>query len=446
VADRPNHSLAIGVDFGANSKVYTTPEIHALLSSLKKEARKAFPNPQLLWAMEPWESGRKWPVEEGILFVEGQSQGSDLQGAKMIRYYVENKVRTYRTRALSKARDEQVHRASLSVALEWLHSESITLSSGRWEIISLSPPDEEPEIFPHFWTPLDWETALDLAPSRTRSKKLRILGPENEQLGGVPHRTMVATVQGFSELLDHGTYYHFMNGRWISWFQQQNRTPLSGPVRSWIAYGKKTINFKTLSSFSLEGQGTSGVRESLICEHPLWSSPARLVIDWYFHDKAPGINVSFTLRMPKNLGPEKPLLLAPIELPLIKKKTGKKMLLHSYDKNEKTGTSEVSSKPASGLGTGFLMDNGQSQVYLTFPQEIMGGHYPLECRLGQAKHGRCLILFPGGLQIPSASKKWEGKEMHLRFGLHLVDIDAGPSPKELGEKPESCSLPYLLPW
>jgi hypothetical protein len=434
--DRPNHHLVITLDLGANSEVYTTQEIRTLLESLKAQAKSAIPQPQVLWALDYQESGRHWPVEEGIFFIQDSK----------IAFQWEDRWEFFHTPDLSKPKQEKTHQEDFLKALGWLREESLILSSSRWNIISLPPPEQSPRRRRRFWTRQDWETALNLASDRSGSKKLRVHGPQEQQLGGVPQRTMVATVQGFAELLDHGTFYHFVDGRWITWLQQQNSTPLSGPVQSWIAYGQKTLGFKTVSSFSLEGDGISGVRESLVCQHPSWSSPARLVIDWYFHEKTPGINVAFSLRLPKSLGPEKTLLLSPLEIPLLKKRTGKKMMLHSYTGSERQRSLEVTRDLDQGLGTGFLLENGQRQIFLTYPQEVLMGHYPLECRLGKSRHGRCAMIYPGGFLTPSSSKFWEGKELHFRLGLHMVDVDAGPEPKALGEKVEHCSLPYLMPW
>lgn len=119
-----------------------------------------------------------------------------------------------------------------------------------------------------------------------------------ETIGGIRKRHLIANMQGLTRVTEGALEVQFKGGRLAGIFDRPTGRRLTGPGYSHCITRKDKLNFKTISAFSLEGDFSWGLRETLELNGRGVSQPGRLVLDYYFVEESLELFVSVSVRHP----------------------------------------------------------------------------------------------------------------------------------------------------
>ncbi|OHD13054.1 MAG: hypothetical protein A2Z96_01375 [Spirochaetes bacterium GWB1_48_6] len=240
-------------------------------------------------------------------------------------------------------------------------------------------------------------------------------------LGGVKDRVLVANMQGITDFREAGQVAHFVGGRFTGISDQSAPKKKSGPARTFYSFEDKTYQFTTVSAFSMEGDQSWGLRETLLLEGEPFVTPGRLTLDHFFLNDSPDFCVSATLRHPRfrreglcrGWGSFEWMVFtwAPWE------KITVQILDHQPDKQPIPLSRDKKSRILQGAG--FVFRKKDIQISLIFPQNQGPGPHVLPYRFGKIGGRSGLIINPEGAYGSLSSQELDNWEEHFNFQIRL---------------------------
>lgn len=251
-----------------------------------------------------------------------------------------------------------------------------------------------------------------------------------ETLGGIRKRALVASTQGTSDMREAGLAVRFQGGH-LQRILGAKEEVLCTSAASYLEWKGKRRTFRTNSAFTLAGDFSFGLRESLVLEDPDLAEPARMIIDYYFVEDSPEFFASVTVRWPRWKVPGPVSAWAPLELGLFPLKDRKALTCRTLWPDGKSDDVLLDTKKGQGLlsGTNFLFSCGETALVLGFPQNQTPRPHRLSWRLGKEGSQKVLFVNPEGGTGPRPCEEWEGIEEHFSFYLAL---------------PQESRLPFLV--
>lgn len=243
-----------------------------------------------------------------------------------------------------------------------------------------------------------------------------------EALGGIRKRSLVANMQGQTDLSEAGLKVRFQGGRLVRIDDALSGTVLCTGTESSLDWGGSRHLFQVNSAFSFEGDYSWGLRQSLVLEHDDLAEPGRAIFDFYFVEESREFFIAATVRWPKWKSPVtvtrwSPLELSLFDLSLLEPLTSRVVWPDGrrsdhIHRGESTGVLE---------GTDFVFAAGKRALALGFPQNQTPRPHALPWRLVRGWGKARLVLNPEGGQHPTPSTEFEGIEEHFSLYLTLAD-------------------------
>ncbi|NNM68216.1 MAG: hypothetical protein HKM06_09420 [Spirochaetales bacterium] len=242
-----------------------------------------------------------------------------------------------------------------------------------------------------------------------------------QTLGGVRKRSLVANMQGVSDLREDPLRVVFQGGRLRRLVQAGNADSLIVGADSYVTWGRQKHSFRTINAFSFEGDFSWGLRENLILEHPDLATPGRLILDYFFVQESPEFFVSATVRWPRWRRPTSVEARAVLELEAFAWKRSQALTARSIwnDGSVEDYLAGRKAESRSSWGVEFQFSAGESALVLGFPQNQNSRPYNLEWKTRSARAHRRLVLNPEGSWQPIDSDTLGGWEEHFSFFLSL---------------------------
>ncbi len=303
---------------------------------------------------------------------------------------------------------------------------SLILSKSRIKnLISQSPP----------LSPMQKEGMVSLGRSRVDQNLSQGQGVLHSQtLVGVAERTLTSSMQGHSRISGAGMHVEFLRGRFHNLTWGSNPLESAGPAESFLVFKGKKIPYVSISSFSLEGEGIWGIRETLLCESPFFRSPGRMVVDYFFADGIEDLTVSLSVRWPVFFEQGTVSSWATWLLPVGKFGMWHKPTVEHWMEGKWTSLPAV--KSALIRTQAVRVSNQGKGLTLRFYQGL--GQRPHNLPL-LYKDGT-LFLNPEGGFTEQPVSEFDGREEHMHWGLTLSDQGFAHWPKE----PLSELLPPMI--
>jgi hypothetical protein len=242
-----------------------------------------------------------------------------------------------------------------------------------------------------------------------------------QTLGGVRKRSLVANMQGVSDLREDPLRVVFQGGRLRRLVLADNSNSLIVGTDSYITWGRQKHSFRTINAFSFEGDFSWGLRENLILEHPDLEKPGRLILDYFFVQESPEFFVSATVRWPRWRRPTSVEARAVLELEAFVWKRSQALTARSIwnDGSVEDYLAGRKAEFCTSWGVEFQFSAGSSALVLGFPQNQNPRPYALEWKTRSARTKRRLVLNPEGSWQAIDSDTLGGWEEHFSFFLAL---------------------------
>ena len=237
----------------------------------------------------------------------------------------------------------------------------------------------------------------------------------DEALGGIRKRSLVANMQGQTDLEEDGLQVRFRGGRLESISDAKSGSPFCSGAESYLEWNGKRHSYQVNSAFSFEGDFSWGLRQSLVLEHEDLVESSRAILDFFFVEESPEFFISATIRWPRWRVPvmidrwailEMTVMDLPRSTPWTTRSVWPDGRSHNkIHRGDKFGVLS---------GTDFLFA-GPSAMVLGFPQnQTARPHvlpWTLERRLATAR----LLVNPEGGFGPKPSQEFDGMEEHFSF-------------------------------
>jgi hypothetical protein len=107
-----------------------------------------------------------------------------------------------------------------------------------------------------------------------------------EALGGIRKRSLVANMQGLTDLSEAGLRARFQGGRLTGIEDAGTGAVLCSGTDTFLEWGGKKHRFVVNSAFSFEGDYSWGLRQSLLLNHEDLAAPGRAILDYYFVEES----------------------------------------------------------------------------------------------------------------------------------------------------------------
>jgi hypothetical protein len=243
-----------------------------------------------------------------------------------------------------------------------------------------------------------------------------------EALGGIRKRSLVANMQGQTDLAEAGLKARFLGGRLVRIEDAKSGTVLCTGSESSLDWGGARHKFVVNSAFSFEGDYSWGLRQSLILAHDDLAEPGRAILDFYFVEESREFFVAATVRWPRWRVPTTVTRWAPLELHLFDLPWVDPLSTRTVWPDGRS-QDRIHRGEASGVlaGTDFVFAAGRKALVLGFPQNQAPRPHFLPWRLNRGWGRSRLVVAPeGGTgMVPSAD--FEGIEEHFSFHLTLAE-------------------------
>lgn len=239
-----------------------------------------------------------------------------------------------------------------------------------------------------------------------------------ESLGGVRKRALVANMQGQTTLGDAEFQVRFVGGRLTSIGRRGEPKLWCRGASTWLDWGRGRRAFSVNSAFSLEGDFSWGLRQSLVLDDPDLKEPARALIDYYFVEESRDFFVAVTVRWPRWHRPATVRAWAPLDLRLFAWPWTQSLTTREqWPQGERRDT--LRRRVGAGVleGTDFVLSAGRTGLVLGFPQNQTPRPHRLPWGVRTGWGGRWLSVWPEGGRGPLPSGELEGREEHFSFYL-----------------------------
>lgn len=264
-----------------------------------------------------------------------------------------------------------------------------------------------------------------------------------ETLGGIRKRTLVANMQGQTRLHNGPLEVLFRGGRLhgLRVADQMGDRPrtLALGGRTWLRWEGRDRDFSTISAFSLEGDFSWGLRETLALDGPGIAKAGRLVADYFFVEESSAFFVSVSVRHPVWTKPQTIESWGLMEIPILEMASGQSLTVRSVwaDGTVRERLLPLRKGDHTLRGCDFVVSaGGGPAVIVGFPQNQTPRPQALPLRIRKTRGRWRLFLNPEGGYEPRPSRDFEGWEEHFTFYIALWNGQKLPwslSRKEAGE-------------
>lgn len=244
----------------------------------------------------------------------------------------------------------------------------------------------------------------------------------DEALGGIRKRSLVANMQGQTDLAEGGLRVRFQGGLLSRIEEVGTGAVLCSGAATSLDWGGHRHPFTVNSAFSFEGDYSWGLRQSLVLEHEDLLEPGRAIFDFYFVEESREFFVATTVRWPRWKEPTTVTRWAPLELSLFELPWSEPLTTRavwpdgcSHDRiHRKEREGELT-------GTDFVFSGGGRSLTLGFPQNQTPRPHWLPWRLQRGWGRSRLVLLPEGGEQARSSADFDGIEEHFSFYLTLSE-------------------------
>jgi len=243
-----------------------------------------------------------------------------------------------------------------------------------------------------------------------------------ETLGGIRKRSLVANMQGQTNLSEGGFRVSFQGGRLVKIVDSRTATTLCSGTESYLDWGSGRHRFTINSAFSFEGDYSWGLRQSLVLDHEDLSEPGRAILDFYFVEESREFFVAITVRWPRWKVPVTVNRWSPLELTLFDLPWVEPLTTRVVWPDGRTAD-KLHRGPSAGVltGTDFVFVAGKKALTLGFPQNQTSRPHHLPWRLNRGWGRKHLVVNPEGGHGPRSSTEFEGIEEHFSFYLTVAE-------------------------
>ncbi|NNM55503.1 MAG: hypothetical protein HKM05_12395 [Spirochaetales bacterium] len=257
-----------------------------------------------------------------------------------------------------------------------------------------------------------------------------------ESLGGVRKRSLVANMQGQTELREGLLVARFVGGRLKS--LTHGDTPLVTGSRSYITWGRHRHEFSTISAFSFEGDASWGLRESLVLTHEDLTEPGRLILDYFFVEDSPEFYIAASVRWPVWRKLTEIEARAVLELDTLQFSPKQALTVRSlWPQSHRDLLADRRPQSEVAQGIEFHFSAGVT-LALAFPQNQLPRPYRLPWKTQTHARDRQLVLNPEGSWTRIDSRELNGWEEH--FSLCLEPF-SGSTPHTMTRKAAAELIP-----
>lgn len=243
-----------------------------------------------------------------------------------------------------------------------------------------------------------------------------------ETLGGIRKRSLVANMQGQTDLAEGGFKVRFLGGKLVKIEDTRGGVVLCTGTESYLDWGGSRHRFTVNSAFSFEGDYSWGLRQSLMLHHEDLAEPGRAIFDYYFVEESRELFVAATVRWPRWKSPVMvnrwaPLEMSLFDLPWVDPMTTRVVWpdgrsADTIHRGQTTGTL---------TGTDFVFSAGKKNLALGFPQNQTPRPHLLPWKLHRGWGRSRLVINPEGGQGPRPSSEFDGIEEHFSLYLTLAE-------------------------
>lgn len=239
-----------------------------------------------------------------------------------------------------------------------------------------------------------------------------------EALGGIRKRSLVANMQGQTEVKEAGLKVRFQGGRLVSIEDEGSRTLLCSGADSYLEWGGTRHRFTVNSAFSFEGDYSWGLRQSLLLTHDDLADPGRAIVDYYFVEESREFFVAVTVRWPRWKVPTVVARRAALEMALFDLPWGESLTTRVVWPDGRSSDTLHRGREAGILeGTDFVFSGGKKSLVLGFPQNQTPRPHLLPWRLHRGWGRSRVVVTPEGGASPCPTTELEGIEEHYSFYL-----------------------------
>lgn len=267
-----------------------------------------------------------------------------------------------------------------------------------------------------------------------------------ETLGGIRKRSLVANMQGQTDLQEQDLRVRFQGGRLVRIEDAKTQTVLCSGADTYLEWEGGRHRFTVNSAFSFEGDYSWGLRQSLVLNHDDLAEPGRAILDYYFVEESREFFVAATVRWPRWNRPVEVTRWAALELtlfdlPLVDPLTTRVLW------PDGRSADRIHRGRASGLltGTDFVFSAGKKSLVLGFPQNQTPRPHVLPWRLSRGWSRSRLVVNPeGGGAGHRPSSEFDGMEEH--FSFYVTPTEGARLPFSVTRK-QAVELipPYVIP-
>ena len=239
-----------------------------------------------------------------------------------------------------------------------------------------------------------------------------------EALGGIRKRSLVANMQGLTDLREAGLRARFQGGRLVRVEDTNTGGILCSGTDTFLEWAGKRHRFVVNSAFSFEGDYSWGLRQSLLLNHEDLSEPGRAILDYYFVEESREFFVAATVRWPRWKAPATVTGWAILEMTLFDLPWIEPLSTRVVWPDGRSAD-RLHRGRASGVlaGTDFVFAGGKQSLVLGFPQNQTPRPYQLPWRLERVWSSSRLVVSPEGGQGARPSSEFDGIEEHFSFYL-----------------------------
>jgi hypothetical protein len=251
-----------------------------------------------------------------------------------------------------------------------------------------------------------------------------------EALGGIRKRSLVANMQGQTDLAEGPLRIRFLGGRLVRIEEARSGAVLCSGTESFLEWGGSRHRFTVNSAFSFEGDFSWGLRQSLVLEHDDLVEPGRAIFDYYFVEESREFFIAATVRWPRWKTPVTVGRWAPLEMDLFEVPWVEPLTTRVVWPDGRS-SDQLHRGPSSGalIGTDFVFSAGKKALTVGFPQNQTPRPHWLGWRLAQGWGRSRIVISPEGGQGPRSSADFDGIEEHFSFYLTI---------------PEGAKLPFAV--
>lgn len=251
-----------------------------------------------------------------------------------------------------------------------------------------------------------------------------------ETLGGIRKRSLVANMQGQTDLAEGPLKVRFWEGRLVRIEDSRQPSPLCSGTETFLEWGGSRHRFAVNSAFSFEGDYSWGLRQSLVLDQEDLAEPGRAILDYYFVEESREFFIAVTIRWPRWKVPVTIGRWAPLEMTLFGVPWADPLTTRVVWPDGRSSDRLHRGESAGVLiGTDFVLSAGKKGLTVGFPQNQVPRPHLLPWRLARDWGGSRLIINPEGGQGPRSSADFDGIEEHFSFYLTL---------------PEGAKLPFSV--